>query len=58
MHNALGHGQRTVSDVDGQEQPGHRVDGHPDPVGGAADFPVLDRTEQGVEFIQLDLGNT
>jgi hypothetical protein len=54
MHYALGHGQRALADIDGQEQLGHRVDGPPDPVRGAgqasnglglADLPVLDRPE-------------
>jgi len=29
----LGHGQRAVAHIDGQQQPGDRVDGHPHPVG-------------------------
>ena len=66
MDHALRHGQRPVPDVERQEQLGHGVDGHPHPARracqaleglGLADLPGLDGTQQGIEFVQLDLGD-
>src|SRR4029450_2018938 len=64
VDHALRHGQRAIADVDGQEQFGDRVESDPHPVRRppraldapvVADLPRLDRTEQGVQFIELHL---
>src|SRR6266568_1357043 len=64
MHHALRHGEGAIADVDRQHQLGHRVYRYPHPVRstrqafeglGLADLTILDRTEQGIEFVQLHL---
>ena len=66
MDHALRHGQRAVTDVDGQEQLGHGIQRHPYPMRGVRqaleglglmNLTLLDRTEQGIEFVQLHLGD-
>ena len=66
MDYALRHGQRPVPDVDGQEQLGDRINRHPHPVRrarqaferlGLRDRAGLHGTEQGIEFVQLHLGD-
>src|SRR5437773_699187 len=64
MDHALRHRECAISNVDGQEQFGNRVEGDPHPVRrarqalerlGLADLTGLDRAEQGEEFVKLDL---
>jgi Bifunctional DNA primase/polymerase, N-terminal len=66
MYHALRHGQRTVPDVDGQEQLGHGIKRHLHPVRGVRQaleglglmtLTILDRPEPGIEFVQLHLGD-
>jgi hypothetical protein len=66
MDDALLHGQRAIPDVDGQQQLGHRVGRYPHPVRqtrqaldhlGLADLTILDRIEQGIELVELHLGD-
>ena len=64
MDQALGHSEGALPNVNGQDELAHGVHRHPDPVGGSrqaldrlalADLAILDRTEQGEEFIHLHL---
>jgi hypothetical protein len=64
MDHALGHRQGAIPDVNGQQQFTLGVHRHPHPVRAPlqtldglrlADLTVLDRTEQGEEFVQLHL---
>ena len=64
MHHVLGHRQGALPYVDTQQQRALGVHGGPHPVRrpgktcdglGLAAFPGLDRTEHGVELIQLHL---
>ena len=64
MDHTLGHGQGTITDLEREEPLALGVHRHPDPLGrpfqaldgvGRADFMVLDRAEQGKEFIELHL---
>jgi hypothetical protein len=66
MDHPLRHRERTVTDLDGQQQLAHRVDRRPDPIGrprqaldrfGLTHLPSFDGTEQGKEFVQLHLGD-
>jgi hypothetical protein len=64
VDHALGQRQRAIADVDRQHHLALRVHGHPDPLGrplqtldglSLTDLAVLDRVEQGEEFVQLYL---
>src|SRR5262249_4307166 len=66
MHHALSHGQRALAHVERQPQFTHGSDRGPYPVRGArqaldslrlADLTRLDGPEQGIEFIELHLGD-
>ena len=66
MEDALRHGQGPLTDVDRQEQLTLRLQGAPDPVRGArqaldrlglGDLAILERAEDGIEFVQLHLAN-
>ena len=61
---ALRHRQGALADVDGHQEFGHGINGHPDPVRGTGqafdglgrrDFSVLDRTEHRIQLITLQL---
>lgn len=63
-HQVLRHGQRTIANIDGQEQLGYEVHSHVDPMGraikalhglGLADLTGLHSAEQGKEDVELDL---
>ena len=63
---ALGHRQGALADIERQQHLALRGHRHPDPLGrplqafnglGRADFAVLHRPEQGIEFIELPLGD-
>jgi hypothetical protein len=64
VDHALGHRQGAIPDVDRQQQFALRVQGHPDPLRRPlqtlerlrlTDRTILDRAEQGEEFIELHL---
>ena len=66
VDHALGHRQGAIPDVDRQQQFTLGVHRDPDPTGrtlqaleslSLADLPVLDRAEQGEEFVQLHLSH-
>ena len=64
MEHGLRHRQRAVTDLDAQQHFGLRIDRGPDLVGGPREpldrlgctsITVSDRTEHGVQFVELDL---
>jgi hypothetical protein len=66
VDNTLRHGQRAIPDVKREQEFALGVHGGPDPMRGTlqaldgvgrADFPVLDRAEQGKQLIELDLSD-
>src|SRR5262249_1963738 len=66
VDHGLGHRQGALTDIERQQQLALRVHRHPDPLGrplqafhglGRADLAVLHRAEQGIEFIELHLGD-